>query len=76
MATVSFEISTAFLTRMRAAILAEYPNLTGQTNAQLNEAARVFVRQMARDWVLRTEARSSAATAISNVPVPTDADIL
>lgn len=76
MATVSFEISTAFLTRMRAAVVAEQPGLQGQTNAVINEAARVKARQLIRNWVLAYEQAAAAITAQDGVAVPTDADIL
>ena len=76
MATVSFEISTAYLTRMRAAIVAEQPALQGQTNAVINEAARVRVRQMVRDWVRAYETNAAMSTAATGVQPGTDADIL
>lgn len=76
MAQVSFEISTAFLARMRAAVVAEQPALAGQTNTVINEAARVRVRQLVRNWVLSHEQAQAATTAAAGVVVPNDADIL
>lgn len=76
MAQVIYEVSTAFLARMRAVIVAENPALQGQTNAVLNEAARVKARQLIRTWVNDSERFTAAVTSQSSVPVPTDADIL
>lgn len=75
MAQVIFEVSTDFLTRMRAAIVAEQPDLSGETNAVKNEAARVKVRQMVRDWVLHYEKQAAKASAESGLLIPGDADI-
>lgn len=76
MATVSFEISTAFLARMRAVMVAEQPALAGQTNAVINEAARVRVRGMVKSWVRNYEQQAGAVAAVNAVTEPTDADIL
>jgi len=74
-AQVSFEISTAFLGRMRARIIAEQPALAGQTNAVINEAARVRVRQMICDWVRSGEAYDAAKAAQNAVTPPNGGDI-
>lgn len=76
MPTVSFEISTAFLTKMRAAIIAENPALQGQPVAVINEAARVKGRSLIRDWVHNRERSNAATNATAAVAYPTDADIL
>lgn len=75
MAQVSYEVSTAFLARMRAVIVAEQPALAGQSNTVINEAARVRIRQMARDWVRNHEQAAATRTATAAVAIPTDTDI-
>lgn len=76
MATVSYDVSTAFLTRMRAAMVAESPALQGQTNAVINEAARVRARQLIRNWVVAYEEGVARAAVPGTIQQPTDADIL
>lgn len=73
---MNFDISVDFGARMRAAVLIDQPQLEGQSDVVLDEAARVYARKMIRDWVFNTEARTATVDAISSVPVPTDADIL
>lgn len=79
MATVSFEISTAMLTRMRAAIVRDQPALAGQNNTVLNEAARVHCRQLIKNWLVDNERAAAVNPAIiaatASVSIPGDAEI-
>lgn len=75
MADITFTVSTNFLTKARAAIVHEQPELAGETNAVLNEAARQRIRTMTRDWVNSAQ-RASALVAAQAAVVPvTDPDI-
>lgn len=75
MATVSFEASTAWLTRTRAVVVFENPELQGQTNAVVNEAGRLRLRQMWRDWILAAEREMAAQQARAAIAPGTDADV-
>lgn len=75
MADIIFTVSTNFLTKARAAIVHERPDLVGETNAVLNEAARQRIRLMARNWVNGAQIDSAAQTAQAGVVPVVDTDI-
>ena len=75
MPTMSFTISTGYLGRIRTAIQNEQPNLVGQTNTVINEAARVKVRQLIEEWIFQREQSAAAQAALAAVTKPTDVDI-
>jgi hypothetical protein len=79
MATVSFTVSAAFAQRMQDAIVREQSGLAGQTNAVINEAARVKVRTLIKQWVTDSEANAAKATAVqtalAGIQQPTDVEI-
>jgi D-alanyl-D-alanine carboxypeptidase len=79
MPDVLFTVSTGFLQRMRDAIVREQSNLQGQSNTVLNEAARVRVRTLIKQWVVQSEENAAVATAAqtarAGISQPGDGDI-
>ena len=75
MPTVTFTVSAGWVARTRDAIKVEQPALVGQSNAVVDEAARVRVRQLYRDWVHGIERAQAAITAQNGVAAPNDTDI-
>lgn len=75
MPDVTFTVSTNFLTRARADIVIENPSLTGQTQAQLNEAARQRFKRLIKQWMVTVESNNAVQTAAAGITEPSDADI-
>lgn len=75
MPPITLAASTEFALRMKAALLAERPDLVGATNTVITEQIRLKMRQFARDWVNRHELVAAAEAARNSVVYPTDTDI-
>jgi hypothetical protein len=75
MPSFTYTVSTEFLARMRAVVLAERPELAGQTTTQINDAVKARVRQLAVIWVNNGENIAAAKAGQATVLMPTEADI-
>lgn len=75
MPDITYTVSANFLSRARAVVKFEQPNLVGQPDATVNAVARERAKVQIIEWLVRTERQMAAQTAAGAVTTPGTGDI-
>lgn len=75
MPTISYDVTAQLLTRARACIRFEQPNLAGASDAAVNAVARDRIKYLALNWIHETERRAAASVAAAAISTPSESDM-